>query len=166
MMTVMMVTVIHPIAGLTLALVAVGVLLWALSRIRGGSKSSEDTENSGESEGSEGSGNSNNSGVTSGQGCCGMHIVCERDSLSTGVQDTNDYYDDEELDVYAGRGADEYSAEEIDQFRDVLLTTSPDEIAAWARAIQRRGIELPTAVRDELLLIVSEARAARAREGT
>ncbi len=101
---------------------------------------------------------------TDGEGgeCCGMHITCEKDSLLTALADKVEYYDDEELDAYAGRGPREYSAAETEQFRDVLLTLRPEDIAGWARSIQLRGIELPEPVRDELLLIVSEARAALA----
>lgn len=101
---------------------------------------------------------------TDGEGveCCGMHITCEKDSLLTALADKVEYYDDEELDVYAGRGPRDYSAAETEQFRDVLLTLRPEDIAGWARSIQLRGIELPEPVRDELLLIVSEARAALA----
>ena len=95
--------------------------------------------------------------------CCGMHITCERDSLMAAMSDKIEYYDDEELDAYAGRAEDAYEEHEIDEFRDVLLTLRPDDIAGWARSIQLRGITLPSAVRDELLLIVSEERASRAQ---
>lgn len=94
--------------------------------------------------------------------CCGMHITCERDSLLASVSPQVEYFDDEELDAYRGRRADAYSDIEIEQFRDILLTLQPDDIAPWARSVQLRGIELPAPVRDELLLIVSEARATRA----
>lgn len=93
--------------------------------------------------------------------CCGMHITCERDSLLAAVSETIEYYDDEELDRYAGRPADAYSEAEADEFRDIMLTMQPDDIASWARSLQLRGIELPAAVRDELILIVSEERARR-----
>lgn len=92
--------------------------------------------------------------------CCGMHIVCEKDSLmplSTDIE----YYDDEELDRYAGREADAYADSEIEEWRDILLTLRPEEIAGWARSVQLRGITMPSPIRDELLLIVSEARASR-----
>lgn len=92
--------------------------------------------------------------------CCGMHITCEKDSLLSSVSREIEYYDDEELDRYAGTGADDYSDEAIEEFRSVLLTLLPHDIAGWARSIQLRGITLPSPVRDELLLIVSEARAA------
>lgn len=42
--------------------------------------------------------------------------------------------------------------------RDVLLTLLPEDIAGWGRSIQLRGIELPSAVKEELLMIVAEAR--------
>lgn len=92
------------------------------------------------------------------QACCGMHITCEKDSLLPTVSDTIEYYDDEELDRFKGRAADGYTPEEIEEFRDVLLTLRPEEIAGWGRSVQLRGITLPTEVREELLMIVGEAR--------
>ena len=97
-----------------------------------------------------------------GEECCGMHITCERDSLLAAVSTEIEYFDDEELDRFRGRDAESYTDAETEEFRDVLLTLRPDEIAAWGRSIQLRGIELPQAVRQELLMIVAEARAARA----
>ena len=90
--------------------------------------------------------------------CCGQHTTCERDSLLTAMSDKIEYFDDEELDVFAGRHPDSYTHDESEAFRDVLLTLRPDEIAAWGRSMQLRGIELPDDVRDEFLLMVSEAR--------
>lgn len=91
--------------------------------------------------------------------CCGMHIVCEKDTLIPFTTEA-DYYDDEELDRFAGRGADEYTDEEVEEFRDVLLTLRPEEVAGWARSISLRGITLPAIVKEELLLLVAERRAA------
>jgi hypothetical protein len=90
-----------------------------------------------------------------------MHITCEKDSLLAQVSGKIEYFDDEELDAYRGREADSYSDDEIEQFRDVLLTLLPDDIAPWARSIQLRGITLPDCVREELLLIVTEERGRR-----
>jgi hypothetical protein len=98
--------------------------------------------------------------TTADSECCGMHITCERDSLLSSVSDDIVYYDDEELDTYRGRSASEYQDSEIEQFRDILLTLLPEDIAGWARSLQLRQIELPTAVREELLMIVAERRAA------
>ncbi len=97
--------------------------------------------------------------------CCGMHITCEKDSLLAAVSSEVEYYDDEELDAYRGRSADEYDDDEIEQFRDVLLTLLPDDIAGWGRSLQLRGITMPAAVRDELLMIVAEQRKLRESHG-
>lgn len=94
------------------------------------------------------------------EACCGMHVTCEKDSLLAGVSETIDYFDDEELDRFAGRAADSYTPGEIEEFRDILLTLIPTDIAPWARSIQLRGITLPSEIRDELLMIVAEARKA------
>lgn len=91
--------------------------------------------------------------------CCGLHITCERDSLSPVFTDTIEYFDDEELDSFIGRGADSYSDAEIEQFREILLTLMPDDIAPWARSVQQRGIVLPSVIKDELFIIVEEERA-------
>ena len=93
--------------------------------------------------------------------CCGQHAVCERDSLLAAVSGSIVYYDDEELDAFAGRSPESYTETETDQFRDVLLTLLPDDVAGWARSIQLRGIELPAEVREELIMMISEARASR-----
>ncbi|MCM1066209.1 MAG: phospholipase [Muribaculaceae bacterium] len=95
--------------------------------------------------------------------CCGMHVTCEKDSLLASVSPTIEYYDDEELDRFAGRGAADYADAEVEEFRDILLSMRPDDIAGWARSLQLRQIALPADVRDELLLIVAEARAAKTR---
>lgn len=93
-----------------------------------------------------------------GAGCCGMHITCEKDSLLAAVSGEVEYYDDEELDAYRGRRSDDYAEAEIEQFRDVLLTLLPEDIAGWGRSLQLRSIELPDSVREELLMIVAEER--------
>ena len=94
-----------------------------------------------------------------GEGCCGMHIICEKDSLLSGVSKKIEYFDDEELDQFAGTPADGYTEEQIEEFRDVLFTLLPEDIAGWARSLQLRGITLPAIVKEELLLIVQEERA-------
>lgn len=103
-----------------------------------------------------------NTAETTEDECCGMHITCERDSLLSAMSKEIDYFDDEELDRYAGVSAASYNSEQTEEFREILLTLLPDDIAPWARSLQLRGIELPTAVRDELLMIVSENRQKRA----
>ncbi|MDE5838855.1 MAG: phospholipase [Paramuribaculum sp.] len=127
------------------ALVAVGLVLWLLDRCHNYTTPDPEPEQTTEST----------------EECCGMHITCEKDSLVSAASAEIEYYDDEELDVYAGLGADDYSEEAIEEFRNVLLTLLPHDIAGWARSCTLRGITLPTPVREELILIVSEARAAK-----
>lgn len=89
--------------------------------------------------------------------CCGTHIVCEKTNLSP-VTGEIVYYDDEELDRFRGRDAEDYTEDEIEEFRDVLMTLLPQDVAGWSRSIQVRGITLPTEIREELLMIVSDLR--------
>ena len=93
------------------------------------------------------------------EACCGLHLVCEKDSLSPMSAEII-YYDDEELDRFIGRQTDSYSAEEAEEFREVLMTLRAEDVAGWARSITQRRIELPGDVRDELLMLVNEARGA------
>ena len=90
--------------------------------------------------------------------CCGQHEVCEKESLLAAVSKEVVYYDDEELDRFAGRRADNYDREETDEFEEILTTLRSDDVAGWVRSLQRRGIELPEALRDEVILIVGERR--------
>ncbi len=138
-----------------IALVVVGLTLYILDKSHpaGGDVESESAAESEEE-------------ATQSEECCGMHITCERDSLLASVSDEIEYFDDEELDTFKGRSADDYDDAEIEQFRDVLLTLLPDDIAPWARSIQLRGIELPEAVREELLMIVAEERFKRSNVST
>jgi len=87
--------------------------------------------------------------------CCGLHVVCEK-GLPKGSEIV--YYDDEELDIFAHRSADSYTESETEQFRDVLLTLLPTDIAGWAHSLELREIALPEAVREELMLIIRELR--------
>ena len=90
--------------------------------------------------------------------CCGQHTICERDSLLAAVSKEIEYYDDEDLDRFRGRASDEYTEEEIDEFREILYSTQEIEVAGWCRSLQLRGIEFPEDLKDELFLIVGERR--------
>lgn len=88
-----------------------------------------------------------------GEICCGRHLVCDK-SLSPVIGEKPVYYDDEELDRFAGRGADDYLPEEIEEIRDVMITLLPEDVPGWVRSIQLRGINLPDALRDELFILL------------
>ncbi|MDY2642834.1 MAG: phospholipase [Mediterranea sp.] len=90
--------------------------------------------------------------------CCGQHEVCEKESLLAAVSRGVEYYDDEELDRYIGTPPEAYTAEQEEEFRDVLYTMRDEEVAGWVRSLQLRGIALPEGVKDEVFLIIGERR--------
>lgn len=85
--------------------------------------------------------------------CCGLHAVCEK-IYPKNPDMKPDYYDDEELDRLAGKDPDTFTDDEIEEIRDVMLTLRPDDVAGWGKSIEMRGIRLPQALRDELLLLI------------
>lgn len=89
--------------------------------------------------------------------CCGAHEVCEAETLLA-LSDKIIYYDDEELDRFRGTPEDAYADEAIDEFREVLLTLQTHEVAGWLRSLALRKIELPSEIKEEALMIVSEFR--------
>lgn len=81
--------------------------------------------------------------------CCGRHEICEK-----GLPSPEDlYYDDEELDRFRGHDAATYSDEEIEEFRRVLYTLHPSEVAPWGRALEMREVSLPECLRDEWIML-------------
>jgi len=86
----------------------------------------------------------------SGEVCCGRHAVCEKglSPVSGPV-----YYDDEELDRYAGREPDSYDDREVEEFREVLYTLIPSDVYPWGVSLTGRGIALPFQLRDEWLML-------------
>lgn len=90
--------------------------------------------------------------------CCGQHETCEKDSLLAAVSKGIEYYDDEELDRFRGRTSEQYTSEEVEEFREVMFTCQDEEVAGWCRSLQLRGIELPDELKDELFLIIGERR--------
>ena len=90
-------------------------------------------------------------------GCCGEHLVCERETLLQ----TNakiEYYDDEELDALAGIDPADYSKAQLTLFRDIFSTLQEADVPGWCRSLQLRNIALPPDIREEALLIVRERR--------
>ena len=81
--------------------------------------------------------------------CCGRHSNC-----SKGHDNGDLYFDDEELDAYKGKKAEEYTEEEIEEFRNILFTMQRDEVDTWVKCLQTRGIEIPQEIKDEILLIL------------
>ena len=92
-------------------------------------------------------------------GCCGEHLVCERETLlQTNAEII--YYDDEELDILAGIAVEDYTKEQYQMIREVFETLKASDVPGWVRSIQLRNIQLPLDIREEALLIVVERRKA------
>lgn len=89
--------------------------------------------------------------------CCGQHEICEKDSLIL-MNDAIVYYDDEELDAYKGMDPEEYTDQIYNEFADVFYTMKEEEVAGWVRSLTIRGIALPNALKDEVLMVVGERR--------
>ncbi|MCQ2342453.1 MAG: phospholipase [Paludibacteraceae bacterium] len=90
-------------------------------------------------------------------GCCGQHLVCERETLlQTNAEIV--YYDDEELDTLAGINYADYTPQQEQMIREVFQTMQGKDVPGWCRSLQLRNIQLPLDVREEALLIVRERR--------
>ena len=70
--------------------------------------------------------------------CCGTHDVCPSEMMLRHFNDPAQYYDDEELDAFKGRGASDYS---------------DDELLPWERSIKKRGITMPGIIKEELVAL-------------
>lgn len=95
------------------------------------------------------------------QGCadeaCALRPVCPSEQLLEGAcKQEIIYYEDEELDAFAGRGEDDYSDEEQEQWRDVLYTLPSADLLGWGQSIKQRGLVMPTAIREEFLQLAAE----------
>lgn len=81
---------------------------------------------------------------------------CEQDCMMEASTKPIEYFDDEELDSFIGRHADSYTDDETEQFSDVLYTMRQDEVAAWCRSLNLRGIQLPNQIKDEVVMMISD----------
>lgn len=88
--------------------------------------------------------------------CNGENTKCEQECMMEAATKEIEYYDDEELDTYKGRAANDYSEEEVEQFAEVLYTMKPEEVAGWNRSLILRGINLPDQLKDEVISFLSE----------
>lgn len=89
--------------------------------------------------------------------CCGAHEVCERDNLQ--IKDIKiEYFDDEELDELSGLPPEKFTDKQNEALAYVLYSLKESEIASWLRSLQLRGIQLPTSLREQALMIVGERR--------
>lgn len=83
--------------------------------------------------------------------CTDDNPSCEQLCMMKASTEPVEYFDDEELDEYKGRSADNYTEEETEQFAEVLETLRPDEVKAWNRSLILRGINMPDGIKDEYI---------------
>ena len=128
-----------------------GVIVWLIDRLfyrHEPEKNPEETEE-------------NSDQIAAPQGCadeaCGLRSICPSEQILAGeCRQEVIYYDDEELDGFAGRNGDEYTPEEEEQWRDVLYTLQPGDLIGWGQSIKHRGLVMPTAIREEFLQLAAE----------
>lgn len=142
-----------PILILLAILVAAGAVVWLIDRLFYHKKSAENADETGE-----------NGQVVPASGCadesCGLRSICPSEQLLEGACKAEAvYYDDEELDAFAGRAAGDYSPDEEEQWRDVLYTLQPADLLGWGQSVKRRGLEMPDAIRAEFMHLAAERRA-------
>lgn len=85
--------------------------------------------------------------------CCGAHEICETDILNK-MSEEIIYYEDEELDAYKNFEENDYNDDQIDEFREVLYSLKEKEIASWMRSLELRKIELPSAIKSEVVFML------------
>lgn len=84
------------------------------------------------------------------EGGCGMRAIC-----SGKEEEQLEYFEDEELDRFKERAAEDYNDEEIAEFREVLMTLQGHEVAPWLNSLCARGVTLPMALRKEAIALVN-----------
>ena len=86
--------------------------------------------------------------------CNGDDPKCEQLCMMEAATREIEYFDDEELDRFKGRQGNQYTDDEAEEFRNVMLTMHQSEVSAWSRSLTLRGIEVPYQVKDELLMLM------------
>lgn len=96
--------------------------------------------------------------IVQGSGSCatcnGDDEHCMHDCLLEAAVKEIEYYDDEELDAFKGRSSADYTDEEVRRFADVLYTMRPNEVAGWNRSLMLRGVNMPDALKDEVMMMM------------
>ncbi len=138
--------------------IAIGLLLWLWERFRtqrhGHSLHHQSPEPRAQRQASSDNQTTRQPDNQTTQICCGLHAICEKTGQ---INEPPVYYDDEELDRFAGRPATDYTDEETEEFRDVLLTLLPSDVPGWTISLEKRRINLPETLRPELDLLLLES---------
>ena len=140
-----------PALILLIILVVGGAIVWLIDRLFYHKNVPENTDETEE----------NAQENATSQGCtdetCGLRSICPSEQILAGeCRQEITYYDDEELDAFAGRDADGYTDAELEQWRDVLYTLQPADLLGWGQSIKHRGLVMPAAIREEFMQLASE----------
>ena len=143
-----------PAIVLLTILVVGGAIVWLIDRLFYHTDKAENLDETEENDASD---------ATPAQGCtdeaCGIRSICPSEQiLVSQCKREIIYYDDEELDGFAGRDADGYTAEEEEQWRDVLYTLQPGDLLGWGQSIKHRGLVMPASIQAEFLQLAAENR--------
>ena len=100
------------------------------------------------------------------QGCadesCDIRPICPSEQILMGeCKQEAVYYDDEELDAFAGRDSLAYTPDEEEQWRDVLYTLQPSDLLGWGQSIKHRGLVMPASIHAEFLQLATEHRSGK-----
>ena len=88
--------------------------------------------------------------------CSGENDKCEQECMMEAATKDIEYYDDEELDRFRGRLSDGYTAEEAEEFAEVMLTMRPEEVKGWSRSLILRGINMPNQIKDDFIALADD----------
>lgn len=143
-----------PAIVLLTILVVGGAIVWLIDRLFYHTDKDENLDETEENDASD---------ATPAQGCndeaCGIRSICPSEQiLVSQCKREIIYYDDEELDSFAGREADGYTAEEEELWRDVLYTLQPGDLLGWGQSIKHRGLVMPASIQAEFLQLAAENR--------
>lgn len=133
-------------------LVGGGAIVWLIDRLFYHKKTAENADETAQ--------NADDNGA-SVRGCadegCGLRSICPSEQLLAGeCKQEITYYDDEELDAFAGRSENGYTPDEEEQWRDVLYTLRPADLLGWGQSIKHRGLVMPSAIREEFMQLAAE----------
>ena len=87
---------------------------------------------------------------------CGINCFCDEMALQRHLSEDIVYFEDEELDAYKGIAASAYTDAQIAEFEEVLTTMRPDEISEWLHSLHLRNINLPDALKGEVITLINE----------
>ncbi|MBR5674353.1 MAG: hypothetical protein IKW97_08130 [Muribaculaceae bacterium] len=143
-----------PAIVLLAILVVGGAIVWLIDRLFYHKNEAENADETDENASTD---------ATPAQGCtdeaCGIRSICPSEQILAGeCRDEVIYYDDEELDSFAGRDAGGYTADEEEQWRDVLYTLQPADLLGWGQSIKHRGLVMPASIQAEFLQLAAEHR--------